>query len=224
MRPIEPHSFAEPAAFLGEDSGYAGNISSYERDAKKNTAGCVGTMTLIVTVICLIWLTNVASVQSRFARSGVTASATVTRKFRMRRSTLIHYRYEANGRQYLASASGGYGTSQIGDRIVIRFLPDEPTRTEIVGNEGYLAGYLCLLLVGAPMFLVTVGMAQRWLALNKTPLVIADTVLREDAPMPGPPLQRDAAHTAAEGKPAVSPPLPSMDDIALNELPSDRTK
>lgn len=253
MRPFDPNELADPTppAFIDEDMGYAGNISSIERDAKKNTAGCIGTMTIIVAIICMIFAGNVFQKQNSLAQQGVVTTGIVSSKYQMRRSQGISYHYEANGKQFFGMKSVGSGTGlRVGQTVQIRYLPSDPTETEVVGYEDHFGGYLVLALVGVPMLLIAIAMANRWNTLNKTALVIENTSDLVNAPewatrsyrsvppearavspidtdsfsenLSIPPAQEHSDDVARRVVATIHLPKPVDVDIELNELPTDR--
>lgn len=253
MRPFDPNELADPTppAFIDEDMGYAGNISAIERDAKKNTAGCIGTMTIIVAIICFIFAGNVFQKQNSLAQNGVVTTGIVSSKYQMRRGAGITYHYEANGKRFRGMQSVGSGSDlQVGDTVPIRYLPNDPTETEVIGYEDYLSNYIIIAVVGIPMLLITITMANRWNTLTKTALVIENTSDLVNAPewatrsyrsvpqearavsprdtdsstenLPVPLAQDHSDDVARRVVATMHLPKPVDVDIELNELPTDR--
>ncbi len=221
MRPLESSDFAEPTdSFLDEGNGYAGNISAIERDAKKNTAGCLGTMAVIVVLICLNFAGNLLHRQVNFAQNGATTEGTVTRLIRTRRSMDAWYSYALNGKEFFGTCNG-WGLA-VGSPVPVRYLPNSPTESEIVGRENYLVPYFLIAVVVTPMLLTTIAMVNRWQALNKTALLIPDTGDAGNAPEWATRPYGSATRSAATDRETPpSQPLPPLEEIELNRLPTD---
>lgn len=150
--------------------------------------------------------------QNHYLTSGITAPGRVIRTRTHRSSLEMVYVFVVNDTEQLGSYSGNAGDCILGQRITIRYLPDNPLQSQVVGHEGYgdlysIYGVLFASGCTGLFFLTRTFLRQRERSSDFTELTPSVNISGENT-SEGVKLQQ----------------LPAMPDIAieLNPLPSDR--
>ena len=138
MYPPESHEDLQQAAnqALFSHTG----LSPIERDARKNTVGCLLVVAVVIALVAFWFLGNQINQQIRFSREGVTTVGRVDSIYRGRRSSSMVYRFEVDSIKYAGSDSTSRITTP-GDAVPIEYLASDPAISRRVGYTGHYVVY-----------------------------------------------------------------------------------